>query len=295
MSNTAKSLILILSIMAVFAAGGILSAGTDKPAYRLFFKGGTPALYTDLVNRAANADVILFGELHDSQIAHWLQLELAKDILRRKTSLVLGMEMFERDDQLIIDEYLTGYFSRHRFEAEVKLWPNYKSDYRPLIELAKRHRIRFIATNVPRRYASMVFRKGLTSLSRVDHRGKIFLPDLPILYDPELTGYKNMAARLKNHGHHSAFLAEAQALKDAAMADAIIKNRIKGTPFLHINGTYHSDNHEGICWYLEKAVKDLIIVTISTVGQKSISAPGKKVLKRGDFILLVPSGSPGTR
>ncbi len=278
---------LILTIAAIFTAAGILSAETDKPAYRLFFKGGTPALYADLVNRAANADVILFGELHDSPIAHWLQLELAQDILKRKKSLVLGMEMFERDDQLIIDEYLKGYFSRHRFEAEVKLWPNYQTDYRPLVELAKRDKIRFIATNVPRRYASMVFKKGLSSLSRIDHRAKRFLPDLPIHFDPELTGYKNMALRLKNHGHHSAFLAEAQALKDAAMADAIMKNRIKGTPFLHINGTYHSDNHEGIGWYLKKADKDLITVTISTVTLNNISRPEKRVFKRGDFILLV--------
>lgn len=295
MKNKLKSLILILSILVVSTTGSTLIAETDKPAYRLFFKGGTPARYADLVNRASHADVILFGELHDSHIAHWLQLELAKDILKRKKSLIFGAEMFERDNQLIIDEYLKGYFSRHRFETEVKLWPNYKSDYRPLIELAKKQGLRFIATNVPRRYASMVFRKGLASLTRVDHRGKRFLPALPILFDPELPGYRNMAARLKNHGHHSAFLAEAQALKDAAMADAIMKNRVKGTPFLHINGTYHSDNREGIYWYLKKADKDLIIVTISTVEQKSISRLEKKALKRSDFLLIVPFGAQGTR
>ena len=281
----------IAVIITLLATGALIAA--DKPAYRLFFKGGTPARYADLVNRAANADVILFGELHGRHIVHWLQLELAKDIVKRKKSLVIGAEMFERDDQVIIDEYFKGWFSRSRFESEAKLWPNYKADYRPLLEFARKNGLTFLATNVPRRYASLVFRQGLGALSRVDGRGRLFLPSLPIAFDPSLPGYKKMAQRLKGHGHRSAHLAEAQALKDATMAEAILKHHEKGTPVLHINGTYHSDNFEGISWYLKRAKKDLIIVTVSTIAQNDLSAPLEENKMKADFLLVIPPGHSG--
>ncbi len=114
-----KLLVLPLFMLALMAMQ------SDKPAYRLFDKNGQETPYKNLLRDALEADVVLFGELHNNPISHWLQLELTRDLYaQRGKSLVLGAEMFETDNQLIIDEYLHGDIRQRNFESEVKLWNN---------------------------------------------------------------------------------------------------------------------------------------------------------------------------
>ncbi len=287
--RTLKYLNFFIILTLIITGSASLYAGADKPAYNIFSRKGTPVNYVDMLNRAAKADVILFGEHHHIPLVHWLQLELAKDLLKVQKSLIIGAEMFERDDQLIIDEYLQGFYSRGRFEGEVKLWPNYRSDYRPLIDLAKENRLKFLATNIPRRYASMVFKDGFSALQKVDQRGEKFLPPLPVKYDPKLKCYSDMALRLKGKGHNSPYLPKAQALKDATMAHVILNNVKTGTPLLHINGAWHSDNFEGIYWHLAQSKKRLFILTITTSVQEDISSLQKSAAGKADFIILIPA------
>jgi len=108
--------------------------GQDKHAYTLFNGKGEKVVYQSVVSAVKNSDLLLFGELHDNPIAHWLELELTVDVFdATKGNIILGAEMFEADNQLILDEYLGGLISQQRFEAEVRLWPNYKTDYKPLV------------------------------------------------------------------------------------------------------------------------------------------------------------------
>ncbi|HRR92835.1 MAG TPA: ChaN family lipoprotein, partial [Bacteroidales bacterium] len=110
----------------------------DKPAYRIFNSEGKPVTYADMIKSASGADVVFFGELHDDPIAHWLELEVSKSLFdQKKGNIVLGAEMFEADNQLLLDEYLKGVYDAARFEAEAKLWNNYKTDYKPLVEFAR--------------------------------------------------------------------------------------------------------------------------------------------------------------
>jgi len=110
-----------------------------------------------MLKEAADADIVLFGELHDNPISHWLQLELTKDLYDlKKDKLVLGAEMFESDNQVILDEYLSGKILQSSFESEARLWSNYKTDYKPLVEFARINKLKFVASNIPRRY--LIFR-----------------------------------------------------------------------------------------------------------------------------------------
>ncbi len=152
-----KDIFLILLI-----AIPMLSFTGDKPAYQLFNQEGKKVKYDKMLKELVEADIIFFGELHTDPIAHWLQLELTKDLFQqKKEALVLGAEMFEADNQLILSEYLEGIYAADKFEAEMRLWGNYQTDYKPLVEFAKENKVPFIATNIPRRYASVVTRKGL--------------------------------------------------------------------------------------------------------------------------------------
>lgn len=264
---------------------------SDKPAYIIFDVKGKQADYKDLLKSAADADIVFFGEMHDSPICHWLQYELTNDLFKEvNEDLILGAEMFETDNQLILDEYLAGKIKDKNFEDEAKLWDNYKTDYKPLVKYALDKKLRFVATNVPRRYASLVNKSGFEGLDSLTTEANAYLPPLPITYDPELEGYKSMMEMMEGAGGHaSPNLPKAQALKDATMAHFILKNIKKGDIFLHFNGTYHSNNFEGIVWYIKKERPDLKIITIASVEQDSPEELTEENSGLADFTICIPS------
>ncbi|MBW6489652.1 MAG: ChaN family lipoprotein [Lentimicrobium sp.] len=268
----------------------------DLPAYKLYNAKGKSTDFNKLVSASMDADVVLFGELHNNPISHWLQLELSKALFEKKPgNFIMGAEMFEADNSLIIYEYLQKKVNDRSFEAEARLWPNYKTDYKPLLVFARDNKIPFIATNIPRRYASLVNREGFEGLqSLTDEAGKYIAP-LPIVYDAELPGYKSMIEMMGGAGGHvNDNLPKAQAIKDATMAHFILQNLKSGSTFLHFHGTYHSDNYEGIVWYLKQQRPDLKIVTINSSEQDTISRLDDKNQNKADFILAVPSSMTKT-
>lgn len=283
--------ILIIALFSIL----FFSMKSDKPAYRLFDLKGNTAGYKDFLKDAARADVVFFGELHNVSICHWLQTELVRDLYQEKRDkLILGAEMFETDNQLIINEYLSKKIKDKSFESEARLWPNYKTDYKSLMLFARDSSLQFIATNIPRRYASMVNGGGFEVLENLDSKAYEYIAKLPVLYDAELKCYKDMLKEMGESEHVSQNITKAQAIKDATMAEFIFRNLKKGSTFLHFNGTYHSDNFEGIVWYLKKLSPDLRIVTLSTVEQENIEKLDDSNLGKGDYILAIPESMSRT-
>ena len=115
---------------------------------------------------------------------------------------------------------------------------------------------------------------------------------LPIAYDSSLPGYKNMLGMMPGHGGSN--LPKAQALKDATMAYFILKHYEQGKVFLHFNGSYHSDNYEGILWHLKQAKPELKYATITTVSQKDVNKLMPEHLNRADFIICVDEDMTAT-
>lgn len=269
---------------------------SDKPAYFLFNRNGKMVKYSKMLKTVEDADIVLFGELHNNPVSHWLQLELTKNLFELKgEKLVLGAEMFESDNQVILNEYLDSLISQNSFETEARLWPNYKTDYKPLVEFANKNRLRFIASNVPRRYASLVNSKGFEGLEQLSDEAKSFIPPLPIRYDGELNCYKSMLEMKGMGSHISENFPKAQAIKDATMAYFILKNWSAGQLFLHFQGAYHSDNFESIYWYLKQQNPGLKIVTISTVSQGDVSELTEENSGKADFTICVDEDMTSTR
>ena len=151
-------------IMLILLSFALISMKSDKEAYQLFNIKGGKEKYKALLKDALDADIVFFGEQHNNPISHWMQLELTQDLYAEKQdNLLLGAEMFEADNQLLIDEYLSGKIREKNFEQEARLWKNYKTDYKPLLEFARENNLRFVATNIPRRYASVVQKQKNTS------------------------------------------------------------------------------------------------------------------------------------
>jgi uncharacterized iron-regulated protein len=277
-----KKLLVLLCLLAVFNA-----FSQNKPAYLIFRMDGSQATWTELAEKAAVSNVVLFGELHNNPICHWLQFELTQSLFNAVgQKLVLGAEMFETDNQLLLNEYLDGKVAAKNFEAEAKLWPNYKTDYKPLVDFAKDNKIRFVGTNIPRRYAALVNKSGFEALSELSQDALSLMPPLPMPYDSALPGYKAMLAM---GGHASPNLPKAQAAKDATMAWFILQNYAPGRIFLHFNGAYHSDNYEGIVWYLNHYRPGIKILTISSIESDDLNQPGDDIKGKADYIIVIPS------
>ncbi len=278
----------VLTILVLIAV--LLSFKNDKPAYRFFDADGKKAKYSSILKEASEADVVFFGELHNNPICHWLQYEITKDLYAEKNGeVVLGAEMFEADNQMIMNEYLTGMISSKSYKNEARLWPNYKTDYAPLVEFAKDSNIVFVATNIPRRYASVVYKKGFEGLENLSPEAKLYIAPLPVEYDAEVACYKSMLEGMKGMGAHvTETLPMAQAIKDATMAYMIAGYLDTGKLFIHYNGSYHSDNFEGILWYLNKYRPGLNIVTIASVEQLDLKNLEEEYLNRANYILVVP-------
>jgi len=268
-----------------------LLRGQEPAAYLLFNHKGEKVDYEQMKKKSAENEVVFFGELHNNPISHWLQLKLTSDLFDLKDGkLILGAEMFETDDQLVMDEYLSGKINSKNFEEEAKLWDNYSTDYKPLVEFAKTKKISFKATNVPRRYANLVFRTGLEGLTELSELARAqFLPPLPIPIDLALPTYKKMITMMGNHGSNTSDnMVKAQAIKDATMGYSISNALKPNHLFIHFNGAYHSDEKEGILWYLNKYKPNLKILTISTVEQDKIDVLDPENFNKADFILVVP-------
>lgn len=289
MNKTGPGLILLSLFLLAFKA--------DKPAYILYKGEGKQTSYKKLIKAASEADIVFYGELHNDPVSHWLELEISMDLHSiRGENLILGAEMFERDDQLLLNEYLDKLYESSKFEPEAKLWNNYKTDYKPLLEFAKEKNLRFIATNIPRRYASMVNRSGFEILDSLSDEAKKYIAPLPPLYDAKLKAYKDMLNMGGGGGmaHVNENLPKAQAIKDATMAYSILEHWEEGKTFIHFNGSYHSRNFEGIIWYLRQEKPDLRIVSIETVVQEDISELEDQYLGIASFIVAVPENMTKT-
>ncbi|GAB3722768.1 hypothetical protein GCM10027594_03580 [Hymenobacter agri] len=288
------SFFLLLLSLASFTLRG------DRPAYRLFGAAGQPADYDQMLQELAQADVVLFGEQHNDALTHWLELQVAKDLLKLKKpgQLVLGLEMFERDVQPLVAQYAAGTLADMAFERQARPWPNYATDYRPLVQFARENHVPVIGTNAPRPFAKVVAQRSLTALDKLPASDRALLAPLPLKVDYDLPGYKNMAAMFGGggsaHGGGAQNIIQAQALKDATMAHFIQASRQPGQTLLHVNGSYHSDHHDGIVAFLRQYAPKLRVKTLSVVTQEQLQTLEKDQLSIADYVVVVPADAAKT-
>ena len=213
-----------------------------------------------------NAQVVFVGEKHDNPFAHKWELEILK-ALHSSGKYALCMEMFERDVQNVLDNYLNGKISEEEFLKNSRPWPNYKTDYKPMVEYAKAEGIPVVASNIPRKEANLIAKGGEAALDSITKFSpyahvKVFTNDT--LYRERF--YKTMEALKKSRMKKASIMKErfylAQCLKDGVMAHSIMEWLDKGYNVLHVNGSFHSDYHTGIVYQLKKQRPELKILTI---------------------------------
>ena len=232
-------------------------------------------------------DVVFFGENHDSRVAHAGELIILTGLAERDSSLVLALEMFERDVQDALNAYLEGTIPEDRFLELARPWHNYQEDYRPLVELAKTRGISVIAANVPRRTASMVAMADAISPDVVG-KDSIYLPQKLHLDSKEY--YNHFTALMEKMPHSVPMkglnveaLYKAQVLKDAVMAASLepfLDHRI-----LFCCGHFHSDFHLGIPYQLQKNHPELRVAVV-VCAESVEDLPMKDRSRIADFIWI---------
>lgn len=215
-------------------------------------------------------DIILFGEKHDDEITHKLELITLQSLSKNNKKIALSLEMFERDVQNILDSYLKNEITESEFLLSSRPWPNYETDYKPLIEFAKENKIPVIASNIPRKFASIISKSGKDSLYKIENIKDLF-------FEPtvDLESYKERffefmssivpSSPMGNLNKENTYIS--QLFKDATMAGSI-KNFLdanKDYKVLHITGEFHSNFHLGIYSQLNKMLPEKKIATIAVV------------------------------
>lgn len=272
-----------LLVFVFLLTAGMVHAQHDA-AFHIYNSKGKRVSYKKMMKQLNGNDVVLFGELHNNPIAHWLQIKVSRS-LQADRPIVMGAEMIEADNQEALNRYLQGEIDHDGLDTLARLWPNYVTDYKPLVDMAREGGFPFIATNVPRRYASKVYREGAESLDELSDEEKAWIAPLPFPYDGTLSQYQAMLEMMGGHGGEN--FPKAQAIKDATMAWFIVQNLQPGTTFIHFNGSFHSNYYQGIMWYLNEYRPGLSIATINTILAEDITKVDKAEFETADFIIVV--------
>lgn len=251
----------------------------------------------EIAERLGDYDVIFFGEFHGNKILHSLEFELLKMLHRNNKNIIVSLEMFERDVQPILDEYLNDEISEEEFLKNSRPWSNYKTDYKPLIEFAKENELTVVAANIPRRYANMISKQGLNALDSLSVEEKKFVTKKHIVFEDE---YKEIFIQtMKDNMAHSSrmptgmmmnldFIYAAQCIKDDTMAESILKyHRIPPRrKVIHFNGDFHSRKHLGTAQKIQALEPMLKVAVITPIGCEDEFIWKDEDLLEGEFLIL---------
>lgn len=273
--------ILLSTALLCFGAGSVSAAQFSDA------KSGKELNAAQLAKRLQKYEVVFFGEYHDQGEIHKAELELLQALHKIKgEKLALSMEMFEADNQTKLDSFLAGTLGEEEFLATSRPWPNYKTDYAPLVNFAKKNNMPVVAANVPRFLAAHVA-KNNGSVAGIEEQYLQFLPKHT--YAPE-GAYKDKfyaqmtspEAPMKMPPQRLAAVYAVQCLKDDKMAESIaaFSDAHKKMQVLHINGCFHSDAHLGTTQKLEALRPKLKVAVITPLERKQ-----KGVQPAGDFVV----------
>jgi uncharacterized iron-regulated protein len=248
----------------------------------------------------ARADVVLVGEQHDDPNTHRLESAVLMGLLRRKVAITLSLEMFERDVQSVVDDYLAGRLTEEKFLEQSRPWPRYETDYRPLVETSKAHGWKVVAANVPRRLASAVAKAGLSALDELHEGERAHIAraiECPLdnyfeRFEQTMDGHpgddkltpEERRARTERYYY-------SQCLKDETMAESIVsafarREGSSGT-IVHFNGAFHSDFGAGAAERVRRRLPGRRVAVVSILPVEDIDAitPEGEELKRAEYLV----------
>ncbi|MCY7377384.1 MAG: ChaN family lipoprotein [Pyrinomonadaceae bacterium] len=291
---------LILILIFINLMNFTASAQINDENFRVYDAKGNAASLQQIIETIGKSDVVFLGENHDDATAHFLQAEIFKKAFEnyaKNRKVTLSMEMFERDVQTVVDEYLKDLITEKKFLDDSRPWNNYQTDYRPLMEFAKQNSLPVIAANAPRRYVNMVSRNGRDSLNQLSTDAKSWLAPLP--YAAPSAEYAKkfnaLMGNLKSETNAPSKILEAQALWDATMAFSISERlkKEKNALVVHLNGSFHTENRLGTAEQFLKLNPNAKITVVTMRSEDDFTKFDRaKHENLGDFLILTDAKVP---
>jgi len=281
-----RLLAIIFSALALSACSVFSTNPTDTTVgsfydYQLYSPTKQPISLQALPSEILDADVILIGEWHTHSAVHRFQTELLEQLAQQK-DIALSMEQFSRDKQAIVDSYLAGEIGEQTLIKSGNAWPNYESDYRPLVELAKQHKLDIIAANAPKPIVRCIGRQGISYLDKLDSQQRALLAKE---IDTSASPYKDKFMASMHHGEPEQTEKQfaAQITWDETMAESITRylDANPSAQMLHIAGKFHTEQGLGTKASILKRNPNLSIVVISPYSDLTEENTGQ------DFMLKV--------
>lgn len=289
---------LVLGLMAAGLGGSLEAQGSGYVPHRVY--DGRAKQWTDfeaMAARLARADVVVVGEEHDDPATHRMEVALLEALSRRRDSVTVSLEMFERDVQAFVDRYVAGTMPESLFLVHARPWPRYLTDYRGLVEMARERGWPVVAANVPRPYASVVARGGFAGLDTLPAEAQAYLAqdrqcpdddDYARAFREELKGPSahgggtpaDMDARIGR-------MYLAQCLKDETMSESVVR-AAPGRLVVHYTGSFHSDYRRGTAERIRRRNGNLQVAVVSVRPVEDLDRiEPKPERKRGDYLLYV--------
>ncbi|QDR78992.1 ChaN family lipoprotein [Sporomusa termitida] len=280
---------------------GANGAHAGQAACQIYTAGGQQVTGEALAALINHYDVLAFGEYHDDAVLHALELELLQQAFKKQPQLAISLEMFERDVQEYLDEYLSGRITEQEFLARSRPWKNYQEAYRPLVEFAGVNSLPVIAANIPRALAAQYAQTG--SLADVPAAAGRYLPQVHLApageYRQRFMAYMTEAAtrarmpvapdKLDNYY-------KAQCLKDDTMAESIV-NFLQLHPdfkIIHYQGDFHSRGRLGVVEKLQllnPALKVAVITPVYTTNREELPELLVQYRNAGDILVFLDRDS----
>lgn len=271
-----------------------------RPECRIYITGGQEIEEKEMAGLINSYDVILFGEYHDNAVLHQLEAALLKNAFLEQPKLAVSLEMFERDVQNDLEEYLAGRSTEQEFLSMSRPWKNYDPDYRPLVEFARMNALPVIAANIPRPVAAQYARTG--SLAGIADKDAVYLPRVQLAPQGEYRE-RFMSYMAANRGPAMPVSDEqlenyykAQCLKDDTMAESIIAfHRLRPDyKVIHYQGDFHSRYRLGVAEklrMLDPALKVAVVAPVYVKGFDGLQKLFKEQQKAGDIIVFLQQKS----
>ncbi|WP_017222651.1 ChaN family lipoprotein [Moritella dasanensis] len=256
--------------------------------YNLQSPSGQDINVTDFVEQIKDADVVLVGEWHTHTGIHRFQTALLQAMLADNDNVTLSMEQFTRDNQAIVNTYLAGEIGEGTLIKQGNAWPNYTSDYRPLVELAKANNIDIIAANAPKKIIRCIAKEGISYIDKLPADERAWLAENINTQD---SPYKTHFMASMHHGDESQNESKfaSQVTWDETMAESIVNylsdDLNAGKQVLHIAGKFHTENGLGTAASILARAPELKVVIVTPVDVNSELVDTKD--KASDYRLQV--------